>query len=118
MLAKTATPELYGAIGDGITDDTKAIVAALQVNECVVLCKEYKVGCLIIPKGKRLVGRDSSILHYFAIDVSADCTLENIRFDGGGRTRGGSFSFFFFFSIYIKTSTSREGWSAFFPCHV
>ena len=41
-----ATPQMYGAVGDGVTDDTKAFNDMLS---------DIKINCFIIPKGKYLI---------------------------------------------------------------
>lgn len=38
-----ATPEQYGAVGDGVTDDTDAINACLAANRNVIFSKTYKI---------------------------------------------------------------------------
>ena len=86
--ARTSTPEQYGAVGDGITDDTESILAALAENESVVLNGTYKVGYLVIPRGRQFVAKDSAVLLYFAVDVMDDCTVKGIVFDGQWHTRG------------------------------
>lgn len=37
------TPEMFGAIGDGITDDSDALLAACSENKPVILMNKYKV---------------------------------------------------------------------------
>ncbi len=47
------TPQMYGAKGDGITDDTEAIQAAINSNECV-----------FFPKGTYLITKTISLTNY------------------------------------------------------
>ena len=88
MFAKASTPEQYGAKGDGVTDDTKAVMTALLENEKVFFNGRYRVKYITIPEGRQLIGKGSASFLYFAIDVSANCTIKNIVFDGEWNTRG------------------------------
>lgn len=46
----TVCPEQFGAKGDGVSDDTSAIEAAIQFCSNVVLIKKYSCGALTLPK--------------------------------------------------------------------
>lgn len=50
-IVNEATPEMYGAIGDGIADDTAAVSLALQNNDDVLFANLYKVTSSIIITG-------------------------------------------------------------------
>ena len=47
-----ATPEQYGATGDGVTDDTNAFKNALSENDVLVLTKKYKIANVSLNKKK------------------------------------------------------------------
>lgn len=52
-----ATPEQYGAAGDGVTNDTTAFNSALSnANVVLVGPKKYLIGGVVIPSGKVLLG--------------------------------------------------------------
>lgn len=87
-LARTSTPEQYGAKGDGMTDDTQAIAAALKENDKLVLQGTYRVEYLNIPEGRELVGNGTARLLYFAVDIAGNCRVRNVTFDGQWNTRG------------------------------
>lgn len=81
------------AVGDGVTDDTAAFVAALATGRDVAIPPgTYKVANLsMATQGQRLVGSGRVILQKNAngpiITVSAaDCQLENIAFYGDAST--------------------------------
>lgn len=58
-----ATPEQYGAIGDGTTDDTTAIQNCLNSDKnIVVFNKDYKVGEILIPDNKTIIGINETLI--------------------------------------------------------
>ena len=63
-LIKAVTPDKYGAIGDGTTDDTESLQNA--INDSFILYlpqgKEYKVSALEVPKGRSIVGEGTIVL--------------------------------------------------------
>lgn len=88
LFARTTTPEQYGAVGDGMANDTKAVIAALNNGDIVVFSRVYKVDYIRVPHGRRLISDGSAAILYYAIDVYDDCSIERITFDGGWHTRG------------------------------
>lgn len=49
------TPEMFGAVGDGVEDDTEAIRNAIQSGRKVVLIKEYNCSGLSLPQNCEIV---------------------------------------------------------------
>ena len=89
------TPQMYGAVGDGVADDTEAVRTAIS-SGCDVFfpAGTYKISETIsVPNYARIFGAGMSetIIKYtgsgFLFDVSTSYTnnavIENIRFDGG-----------------------------------
>jgi hypothetical protein len=78
----------YGAVGDGVTDDSAAILAAITACNCVVFPSgSYLVGTQItIPSaGRQLIGFGGTILRAAALGANSvfyASTKNNLLFDG------------------------------------
>ena len=94
----------YGAVGDGVTDDTTAIKNAFKSNYVVYFPNgEYIVSDTILLQSKqKIIGeqRHNTIIKYVgdntdplmpvisSKDGSHDCAIENITIDGGDKCTG------------------------------
>jgi hypothetical protein len=45
------TPQMFGALGDGVTNDTAAFAAALATGPVIVPSATYRIANLVIPNG-------------------------------------------------------------------
>lgn len=103
-LSEVPSPEDYGAVGDGITDDIAAINAALQANTYVKLSpnKTYLIGSYVVPKtGTWLDARGSNVklknganTHMVRLpDAVTDVTVEGGDWDGNKANQSGGNGF-------------------------
>lgn len=82
------TPEMYGAKGDGETNDSEAIQAALNTGKTIVLStgKVYIASGLVMPDTSHIEGNYATIKAYNSaediITMGYDCTLKNIYIRG------------------------------------
>lgn len=82
LASSYVTPEQFGARGDGIIDDTKAISLALKDGRPIIFHREYSVHSLIIPSGHKLIGREGAKLNYYEIIIGDGVKIDRIVFDG------------------------------------
>ena len=79
------SPEMFGAFGDGVTDDTHALVAALEFADGREVSfeagREYVVSNLNIPYGSRLLMRGSTFVKKTAGSSYAVTVQGGIRCD-------------------------------------
>ncbi len=75
------TPEMYGAIGDGVADDTDAIQAALDSGRPITFkdrtyaVRTYSGGGLVVPSGTRMTG-NNTVLKGINTNVSISNVLK------------------------------------------
>ena len=111
----------FGAVGDGSTDDTAAIEAALAVWDSIYLPKGvYMLGSrLDVPAGKKIYGAgfDDTILRasatgYNGMTVGSNCVLMDFTIDGNNK--GGSYSGILYDGVSgcYTTQVSSINWGA------
>jgi hypothetical protein len=76
------TPEQFGAKGDGVADDTQAIMSAIETGKTVVMDKEYRIDTLTPPMGAEVVV--NGVLHVYG---TINIYYPDIKFTGSGRIR-------------------------------
>ena len=79
------TPEAYGAVGDGVTDDSAAFNDAFADHNTVYLKKNtsYYITAVSIPEGRQLIGQEGSVIICGAADTITcdnDITISGIEF--------------------------------------
>lgn len=92
MAEKYVTPQMYGAIGDGVADDTEAIISAISTGKTVFFMQGiYRVTrTLSVDKYIHIVGEGAVTIKYegkgFLFDVTTEyrrsAVIENIKFEG------------------------------------
>lgn len=90
------TPEMYGAAGDGVTNDTQAVQAALDSGiELVLLPNKYLCDGLQVPSNTKIIGGEIVVSDETIFNVidKSNVRFENIKFTGtytGGNMSNGS----------------------------
>lgn len=78
-----ATPEMYGAVGDGTTDDVNAFTQAIATGKPILLTRTYYVSMSITFTQSLYSYTDAEIIHDAIVTFSEDNTLVNgITFNG------------------------------------
>ena len=83
------TPEMFGAAGDGVTDDTDEVQEALSTGKIVVILNTYKVSAsLNVPKGVSILGGslifDFSDGLYNGLVLHGDNCIDGVAFTDSG----------------------------------
>lgn len=87
------TPESFGAVGDGVTDDTDAFINAIANSKGLILTKRYKVNSIEINKNYHIIGRGGVLVPFDystgafknIISVTAgEVIIESVSFEHSG----------------------------------
>lgn len=103
------TPEMYGAIGDGVTDDTAAIQKAINAGNTTFKKTTYKVTSPIAVKNSRIIDLNGATLETsgtcFVIneeDAASPLKFVTIK-NGSIQTNGNGIEIYNSYFIYIDT---------------
>lgn len=86
-----ATPEIYGAVGDGVTDDSAALQAAVSSNAIVYLkdnATYYIANTVNVPKGHKIIGAGALLVEdgVNGLVLNGNNEIEGITFNDNGST--------------------------------
>ena len=89
------TPEMYGAVGDGLADDTQALQSCLRNNRVIVLTKTYRISQPLVFDNLKNVSifggtitRTANMLFNTITGTNCeDISFENVTLDGVGNDR-------------------------------
>ena len=76
------TPEMFGAVGDGIHDDTNAFEKMILTKNDIYLSKKYKVTHITINGDINFIGSNGTVINAGCIEVLGKSKFENITFIG------------------------------------
>ena len=90
------TPEMFGAVGDGATDDSVAVQAAFDSGKPVHCENTYLIEDIVVAKGVHIIGGkfldNGSLNHMLAFDDNGNTIdnviIENAIFDGQNTGNG------------------------------
>ena len=83
LRAIAVTPEMYGAVGDGLTDDTTAIQNAVNASKLVYMENDYLVTSgITVPAGVRIFGSGNIIVndYMYTFTLAGNNLIEGISF--------------------------------------
>ena len=86
-LTDFVTPEMYGAAGDGITDDSAAISSAIATGKCVLCDATYRITNQIDISDAIICGSGTfllDMLNDYVLILRDDSIIEGINFVGSG----------------------------------
>lgn len=87
------TPEMFGAVGDGVTDDSNAIQAAINSGLPVYMGKEYKIDTTININNDNTIIRCDGAIHVHSDIVIFNITSSNNKIEiASVKGYGGSYS--------------------------
>lgn len=77
------TPEMYGAVGDGFTDDTAAIQSAVNDSKVVYMENSYLVTSgIVVPAGVRIFGTGNIVVndYIYTFTLAGNNIIEGLSF--------------------------------------
>ena len=77
ILPAILSPEMIGARGDGLTDDTAYFARACELSDSILIDKSYVISSTTIPNGTKISG-DGTIIAT-SITVGANTTIDGIN---------------------------------------
>jgi len=91
------TPEMFGAVGDGVTDDTNAFIAMVAASDKYLLTQRYVVSGIVIAKTVEIIGTPGNSLialnntqeFVLRLDSGRNNRIIGVNFDGKGSTTQG-----------------------------
>ena len=78
------TPEMFGAVGDGATDDTAALRECFDMNQPVLLKGTYAISDNLILGSSMFGGSIKWLAPAYITENGDNVTIENVVFDGNG----------------------------------